>query len=69
MFLNAPAFKVPLFSFLDNNCILFSESEEGDPEYQKIHSEFINFLDDLLAVNMEEINITNEVFQKTIKEA
>jgi len=60
--LKSQAFKSPLISFIDENCLVFDNEEENKLEYTNVHNKFKDVVEGLLDMYMKDLNVTDEQF-------
>jgi len=65
-YLVSPIWKLNINSFMDENCIIFEDTEENSLEHLKTHKEFVKMVDDLLSAFIEDIQVSQEDFGKAV---
>eukprot|EP00746_Dinoflagellata_sp_MGD_P118882 gnl/MRDRNA2_/MRDRNA2_54931_c0_seq1.p1 gnl/MRDRNA2_/MRDRNA2_54931_c0~~gnl/MRDRNA2_/MRDRNA2_54931_c0_seq1.p1 ORF type:complete len:228 (+),score=66.61 gnl/MRDRNA2_/MRDRNA2_54931_c0_seq1:82-765(+) len=69
-FMQSPSFNDPLQAFVDEKCSSFDDFEEENKlEYQELHNEFKNLVDNLLAAHLLEVDVSPEDFEQKILNA
>lgn len=68
-FLQSPPWRVPIDSFIDENCIVFDNEEECKFEYTTIHKNFQDLIEKLLEEYLEDLGVSPEEFVKAIEGA
>merc|ERR1712096_146089 len=63
-FLKSPSFKIPLVTFIDENCVIFDEDEENKLTYTDIHTKFKTLVEDLIDYHLNDVQVTEEQFVK-----
>lgn len=61
-FVKSPLWKVPITSFINENCIVFDEEDENKLEYTNIHKNFKKIVEEMLTNMLNEIGISEEIF-------
>lgn len=56
-YLTSPLWKVPIYEFLDENCIVFDDDEENKFSYTEIHNKFKKMIEAMIETLMAEIGI------------
>jgi len=71
-YLSSPTWRIPILTYLDENCIIFDDDEENKFEYTDIHNGFKKLVEGLVADMMAELEITEdkllEILQAGIKD-
>jgi hypothetical protein len=65
-YLTSPIWRNPLLDFIEENCIIFEDTEENKFEYTKIFQEFTGLSALLLESMIEEIGISEKTLEKCI---
>mmetsp|Transcript_10431 Transcript_10431/g.15600 ORF Transcript_10431/g.15600 Transcript_10431/m.15600 type:complete len:350 (-) Transcript_10431:310-1359(-) len=65
-FLRSPGWKVPIMSFVDENCIVFDDEEENKLSYTEVHNQFREMIDNLMGNLCGELGISEELMAKII---
>ena len=66
-YLVSPIWKLNINSFMDENCIIFEDTEENSLEHLKIHKEFIKMVDDMLQTFIDDIQVSQADFGKSVQ--
>jgi uncharacterized UPF0160 family protein len=61
-FLKSPSFKIPLVTFIDENCVVFDDEEENKINYTEVHNKFKQLVEDLIDFHLKDIQVTEEAF-------
>lgn len=61
-FVKSPLWKVPITSFINENCIIFDDEEENKLEYTDIHKKFKVIVEEMLTNMLKEIGISEDLF-------
>mmetsp|Transcript_31093 Transcript_31093/g.58321 ORF Transcript_31093/g.58321 Transcript_31093/m.58321 type:complete len:540 (+) Transcript_31093:53-1672(+) len=61
--LKSPTWVVPVQEFIDENAILFDESEENSLEHTKCHNDFKELVSNLILCHLMEVSVTEEQFE------
>lgn len=61
-FVKSPLWKVPITSFINENCIIFDDEDENKLEYTDIHKKFKKIVEEMLTNMLAEIGISEETF-------
>ncbi|KAL4440973.1 hypothetical protein ABPG74_009386 [Tetrahymena malaccensis] len=59
-YLTSPLWKVPIYEFLDENCIVFDDEEENKFSYTEIHNKFKKLIEGMIESLMAEIGIDEQ---------
>ncbi|KAL4488789.1 hypothetical protein ABPG72_016442 [Tetrahymena utriculariae] len=59
-YLTSPLWKVPIYEFLDENCIVFDDEEENKFSYTEIHNKFKKLIEAMIETLMAEIGIDEQ---------
>ncbi|EAS02105.3 ARF-like 2-binding protein BART protein (macronuclear) [Tetrahymena thermophila SB210] len=59
-YLTSPLWKVPIYEFLDENCIVFDDEEENKFSYTEIHNKFKKLIEGMIETLMAEIGIDEQ---------
>ena len=65
-YLSSPLWRNPLLDFIEENCLVFEDTEENKFEYTKIYQEFTGLTALLLETMIEEVGITETILEKCI---
>eukprot|EP00039_Didymoeca_costata_P017009 m.311035 g.311035 ORF g.311035 m.311035 type:complete len:182 (+) comp16481_c0_seq17:1040-1585(+) len=65
-FLSSPHWRLPLETFMDNNCAIFDSDEENKIEYTIIHQKFKELVEGLLEGFLAELDISPIQFANSI---
>jgi UDP-N-acetylglucosamine transferase subunit ALG13 len=65
-YLTSPLWKVPIYSFIDENCIVFDAEEENKFGYTEIHKKFKKMIEDMVANLLTELGINEEQLEAQI---
>lgn len=63
-FVKSPLWKVPITSFINENCVIFDDEEENKLEYTDIHKKFKKIVEEMLTNMLNDIGIDEETFAK-----
>lgn len=61
-FVKSPLWKVPITSFINENCTVFDDEEENKLEYTEVHKKFKKIVEEMLTNMLSEIGIDEEAF-------
>jgi len=61
-FVKSPLWKVPVTSFINENCVIFDDEDENKLEYTDIHNKFKDLVEEMLTNMLSEIGISEEIF-------
>lgn len=61
-FVKSPLWKVPITSFINENCVVFDDEDENKLEYTSIHNSFKKIVEEMLSNMLSEIGISEEIF-------
>jgi hypothetical protein len=59
-YLTSPLWKIPIYEFLDEHCIVFDEEEENKFEYTDVHNKFKKKIEEMINQLMADIGITED---------
>lgn len=65
-YLTSPIWRNPLLDFMEENCLIFEDTEENKFEYTKIFQEFTGLTALLLESMIEEVGISETTLEKCI---
>ena len=68
-YLASPVWKNPIIEFIDENCIIFEDSEENRLEYTEIHMKFKKLVESKLEAYIQDLGINQQVFVATCSKA
>ena len=68
-FLESDKFDAEVMNFVDEKCFEFDDDEENKFIYTDIHREFCDHIEGLMASNLGELGITNELFLECCEKA
>lgn len=60
----APTWLAPISTYIDEHCSVFEDMEENKLEYTPIHNAFRQLVDDLLAMHLWDLSVSNEQFAR-----
>lgn len=66
-FLTSPLWKVPIYTFLDENCIIFDDEEENKFTYTDIFQEFQKIIEGLIDGMVKDLGIAEDQLYGVIK--
>ncbi|XP_071476223.1 cilia- and flagella-associated protein 36-like [Diadema antillarum] len=61
-FLHSPIWRVPILSYIEQNCIVFNPGEENIDAYKEIHKKYEMLVDSLLESFLEDLGINERAF-------
>ena len=61
-FLQSPLWKNPIISFVEENCLVFEDTEENRLEYTEIHTRFKRLVENKLEAYIQDLGITQADF-------
>jgi hypothetical protein len=67
--LASPVWKNPIIEFIDENCIIFEDSEENRLEYTDIHMKFKKLVETQLEAYIQDLGISQQDFLATCGKA
>ncbi|ESO85584.1 hypothetical protein LOTGIDRAFT_155072 [Lottia gigantea] len=59
-FLGTPFFQIPVYSFIENYCLVFDGSIQDSEEYRAIHKEYKCLIDSLLQAFQEDSGLSHD---------
>ena len=65
----SPVWKNPIIEFIDENCIIFEDSEENRLEYTDIHMKFKKLVETQLEAYIQDLGISQQDFLATCAKA
>lgn len=68
-FFHSAEWKLPVVSYIDENCFVFDSEDENKLEYTQIHKEFKAISEKLIEAMLAELSASNEDFAKAFEEA
>ena len=68
-YLQSPVWKNPIIEFIDDNCVVFEETEENRLEYTVIHQKFKKLIETQLEAYIQDLGITSAIFVATCGKA
>ncbi|KAK6180985.1 hypothetical protein SNE40_008938 [Patella caerulea] len=67
-FLGTPFFQIPVYSFIENYCLIFDGSIEDSDEYRTIHKEYKLMIDTLLQAFQDDSGLTHDKIMKALQD-
>ena len=61
-FLKGPQWALPVWDFIDENCVVFDSLEENQHAHFEVHNAFKDTVESLLEMMLEELSVTPEEF-------
>ena len=61
-FLQSPLWKNPIISFVEENCVIFENTEENRLDYTEVHSKFKRLVESKLEAYIQDLGISQSDF-------
>ena len=68
-YLASPAWKIPMVTFIDENCLCFDSEDENKFEYTKIHNDYKKFFEKVLGDMIATLGLTEDSVEKAFETA